>query len=318
MHTDKPVIGIGACLLGHNVRYNGDSKRQNKQIESLREHADLRAFCPEVAIGLGVPRQTIRLVGDMDDLRLTDSATQSADYSVQMADYAEHVVSSNPDLAGYILVKGSPSCGYQRVKRYNVKGNVQANDASGLFTAALKRLDPLLPLEEDGRLHDEGLRENFVTRVYAYQDWKELCKGGLTHHRIIHFWSRYKYLVLAHHAPSYKQIGRALANAKAESVEQIAAEFVTLLMGALEKPATRKNHSNVLQHICGYLKRDLGHADKRELDSLIAHYKSGIVPLVVPLTLLRHHFRKFRNDYIDQQVFMLPFPEQLGLRNGLQ
>ena len=318
MHTDKPIIGVGACLLGQAVRYNGDSKRQNKHIQSLREHMDLRAFCPEVAIGLGVPRQAIRLVGEIDNLRLTDSATQSADYSEPMVEYAEHVLSSNPDLAGYILVKASPTCGYQRVKRYNEKGNVQANDASGLFTAALKRLDPLLPLEEDGRLHDDGLRENFVTRVYTYQDWKELCKNGLSLHRMIQFWSRYKYLVLAHHAPSYKQIGRVLANAGAASLEQLASEFVTLLMEALERPATRKSHSNVLQHIRGYLKRDLGHADKREMDSLIAQYRSGIVPLVVPLTLLRHHFRNFRNEYIDQQVFMQPYPVQLGLRNSLQ
>jgi uncharacterized protein YbgA (DUF1722 family)/uncharacterized protein YbbK (DUF523 family) len=317
MKADKPEIGIGACLMGQPVRYNGDSKRSNPHINSLKDHLRLRTFCPELAIGLGVPRETVRLVGDLEALRLTDSATQTADYTAPMKDYAAQVVADTPGMAGYILVKGSPSCGYQRVKRYNEKGNAAGSDSSGIFAAALMKLDPLLPLEEDGRLNDDRLRENFITRVYAYHDWKLLCNAGLTRHRLTGFWARYKYLVMARHTASYKAIGRVLASAKGIPLQQIAEEFVALLMYALEQLPTRKSQTNVLQHIRGYLKRDLNGGDKRELDVLIDQYNGGVVPIVVPLTLLRHHFKNFSYPYIDQQVFMRPYPEQLGLRNNL-
>jgi uncharacterized protein YbgA (DUF1722 family)/uncharacterized protein YbbK (DUF523 family) len=317
MKTAKPKIGIGACLVGQPVRYNGDSKRQNKEIERLKEHITLKSFCPEMAIGLGVPRETVRLVGDLETTRLTDSATQTADYTAPIKAYAADVLANNHDLDGYILVKGSPSCGFARVKRYNEKGNVNGRDATGSFTAALKRLDPLLPLEEDGRLNDHGLRENFITRVYAYKDWKEFCKTGVTHHRLTAFWARYKYIVMAHHVPSYQEIGRLLANPKGKNPQMIADEFAFLLMHALTQMTTRRSHGNVLQHILGYLKKDLGNGDRSELSALIEQYRSGTIPLVVPLTLLKHHFKNFHHAYVDQQVFMQPYPGQLGLRNNI-
>jgi uncharacterized protein YbgA (DUF1722 family)/uncharacterized protein YbbK (DUF523 family) len=314
MQTARPEIGIGACLIGQPVRYNGDSKRTNPHIEHLREHVAFQSFCPEMAIGLGVPRETVRLVGELEDLRLTDSATQTADYTDAMIDYAAQVVEKNPGLAGYILVKGSPSCGYQRVKRYNEKGNAGPADATGLFTAALMRLDPLLPLEDDGRLHDSSLRENFVTRVYAYHDWKQMRATGITRRRLTDFWARYKYLVMARDIPAYQRIGRLLA-ARGEQAEPLAEEFISLLIQALTRLPTRKSHANVLQHIRGYLKNAIGGGDKREIDTLIDDYRVGDVPLVVPLTLLRHHFKNHTDDYISQQVFMQPYPDQLRLRN---
>ncbi len=317
MSQDKPEIGIGACLVGQPVRYTGDSKRTNAHIDMLKDHVELRSFCPEVAIGLGVPRATVRLVGDLGNIRLTDSATQTTDHTAPMVDYAAQVFHKNPDMAGYILVKGSPSCGYQRVVRYNEKGSAGPSDASGVFAAALMRLDPLLPLEEDGRLHDDGLRENFVTRVYAYHDWKTLRSDPLTHHRLIGFWARYKYLVMARSTQSYKEIGQLLANSAGASPEQMAEDFIVLVMQALAKLPTRKTHTNVLQHIRGYLKHHLDSGDKSELDALIGQYRNGVVPLVVPLMLLRHHFRNFPAPYIDQQVFMQPYPEQLRLRNSI-
>ncbi|MEH6550723.1 MAG: DUF523 and DUF1722 domain-containing protein [Pseudomonadales bacterium] len=315
MTSNKPVVGIGACLTGQKVRYNGDSKRKNQNIEALKGHIQLNAFCPEMGIGMGVPRATVRLVGEIGDLKIVDSNTQTIDYSAPMEAYAATVVENNPDMAGYILVKGSPSCGYERVKRYNDKGNVVTNDAMGLFAAELHRLDPLLPLEEDGRMHDHKLRENFVCRVYAYHEWKQLVAGGISHRRLITFWARYKYLVMAHHIASYKSIGQLLANAKAKPVDVIANEFIQLLMQALNNMATRKTRSNVLEHVRGYLKKQLSADDKQELSGLITQYRSGFIPLVVPLTLLRHHFKHHQNNYIDQQAFFLPYPDQLSLTN---
>ncbi|MEH6592091.1 MAG: DUF523 and DUF1722 domain-containing protein [Halioglobus sp.] len=315
MIFDKPIIGIGACLVGQKVRFNGQSKRQNSHIQAIAALSTLNAFCPEMAIGMGVPRETVRLVGALGETRLKDSATQSIDYTGPMQGYAEEVVSRNPDMAGYILVKESPSCGMDRVKRYNDKGNVVLNDSMGIFAAELNRIDPLLPLEEDGRLNDAGLRENFVARVYSYHDWKQFNKEQLTHVGLLKFWSRYKYLTLSHDVPAYKAIGRLLSNAKALPLHEAAEEFIRLLMGALTKLATRKTHTNVLQHIQGYLKNDIKASDKREIDTIIAQYRVGTVPLVVPITMLRHHFMHHAKSYIAQQVYMEPYPQQLSLRN---
>jgi len=317
METVRPKIGIGACLVGKQVRYNGESKRKNAHIEKFREHTEVVPFCPEVAIGMGVPRETVRLVGELGQERLMDSSTQSVDYTEAMSCYGAQVMSSNPDIAGYILVKGSPSCGFERVKRYNAKGNVVLNDASGIFTQALRGIDPLLPVEEDGRLNDAVLRENFATRVYTYHSWKRFLAQPLSHHGLIGFWSRYKYLLMSHDVQAYKKIGRLLSNAKAQPVGEMAEEFIALLMEGLGKVATRKSHTNVLQHIRGYLKRQLQDFEKREIDALIMEYKSGQIPLVVPLTMLRHHFRHHSSDYIAQQVYMQPYPEQLSLRNHI-
>ena len=190
MINDVPSVGVGACLVGSKVRYNGESKRKNRHIEKLGEHVKLQAFCPEVAIGMGVPRQTVRLVGDIGSVKLMDSATQTTDFTRPMLAYALDVLEKHPDMSGYILVKGSPSCGFGRVKRYNDKGNVVLNDSEGIFAAELRRLDPLLPVEEDGRLCDAGLRENFVNRVFAYHDWKVSSAESTDHHGLIQFWSR--------------------------------------------------------------------------------------------------------------------------------
>ena len=317
MEKNKPTIGIGACLVGHKVRFNGESKRKNAHIDNLKEHADMRTFCPEVGIGMGVPRETVRLVGDLGHERLMDSATQTIDYTEPMRAYAADIVSANPELAGYILVKGSPSCGFDRVKRYNAKGNAVLNDSVGIFTAELMKLDPLLPVEEDGRLNDAGLRENFVTRVFAYHDWKVFRTQPVSHHGLTQFWSRYKYLLMSQHVVTYKEIGRLLADAKARPDERTADMFIQLLMSGLVHVATRKSHTNVLQHIRGYLKRNLGASDKDEMDSLIMQYRSGHIPLIVPLTLLRHHFRRHDSQYINAQVYMQPYPEQLSLRNQI-
>jgi uncharacterized protein YbgA (DUF1722 family)/uncharacterized protein YbbK (DUF523 family) len=317
MDTNKPAVGIGACLIGHQVRYNGEAKRKNQHLQALGGHVDFRSFCPEMAIGMGVPREPIRLVGELESVRLTDSATQSEDYTAPMQAYARDVLGRNPDMAGYVLVKGSPSCGFERVKRYNEKGNVVLNDAVGLFTAELAKLDPLLPLEEDGRLNDPSLRENFVSRVFVYRDWKEFRAEPLSYHRLTDFWARYKYLLMSRDVGASKTIGHLLANHDYTPVEEVAEQFVTLLMEGLSRVATRKTHTNVLQHIRGYLKRDLGREDRQEMDGLISQYSSGQVPLVVPITLLKHHFKHHFSGYIERQAYMQLYPEPLSLRNHI-
>jgi uncharacterized protein YbgA (DUF1722 family)/uncharacterized protein YbbK (DUF523 family) len=311
----RPVMGIGSCLYGNPVRYNGETKRANQHVQSICDGFEMRAFCPEMGIGMGVPRKPIHLVGTEDAVRALDVDTHSRDYTEQLAAYADKVLELAPELCGYILVKGSPSCGFERVKRYTEQGHSVASDQQGVFAAALGQVDPLLPLEDDGRLNDPGLRESFVTRAYTYHEWKTLCASGLTVHKLIEFYSRYKYLVMAHHVPTYRELGRLVADAGNHPIETISATFIELLMSGLRHRATQRSHSNVLHHIAGYLKREIPSAERQRLAELIDQYRRGLVPLVVPVTMLKHHFANNPNAYIDQQLYMAPYPDELKLRN---
>lgn len=311
----KPVLGIGSCLAGNPVRYNGQTKAPNEYVRALGENFQLRAFCPEMGAGMGVPRRPIHLVGSEESVRALDVDSHSEDFTDKLAGYADTVLSLAPELCGYILVKGSPSCGYERVRRYTEAGNGVASDQQGIFAAALAKVDPLLPLEDDGRLNDAGLRESFVTRVYTYHDWKRLLEEGLTAQTLLGFYSRYKYLVMAHDVRSYKKLGPMLAQAGKADIDALSEEFIATLMGALRQPASRGSHSNVLYHLSGYLKRDVSAAERQRLKDLIDSYRAGHTPLVVPLTMIKHHFANSPNAYIDKQVFMTPYPEELQLRN---
>lgn len=311
----RPVLGIGACLAGRAVRYNGQTKAANQHVRDIGAHFELRPFCPEMGIGMGVPRAPIHLVGATGDVRALDVASHRHDYTERLAGYARQVLDTAPALCGYILVKGSPSCGYERVKRFADNGHIVAHDAQGVFAAALGRADPLLPLEDDGRLHDPGLRESFVTRAYTYHDWKQLCAGGLAAGGLVTFYSRYKYLVMAHDPPSYQALGRMVAEAGKQPIEDLAPAFIAALMSALANRATRRSHTNVLYHLSGYLKRSIADAERQRLRELIEQYRLGHLPLIVPVTLLRHHFANNPNAYIDSQVFMAPYPDTLKLRN---
>ena len=311
----RPLLGIGSCLAGNEVRYNGQTKAPNVHVRALCDTFNTRPFCPEMGVGLGVPRPPIHLVGSETEVRVVDVDTHGNDYTAPIQGYARTVLSLAPQLSGYILVKGSPSCGYERVKRFNDRGNVVAHDQRGIFAAALAKLDPLLPLEDDGRLNDPSLRESFVTRVCTYHEWKQMCAAGISARALVDFWSRYKYLAMAHHVPSYQALGRLVANAGKRDMDAIAPEFIELLMSALTKRATRRSHSNVLFHLAGYLKRQVDGAERQRLSELIEDYRQGLLPLVVPVTMLKHHFANHPNAYIDQQAFLEPYPNHLKLRN---
>ncbi len=311
----KPQLGIGACLMGNPVRYNAQTKAPNNHVRQLTALFEMRPFCPEMNAGLGVPRPPIHIVGDGDTIRVLDVDSHQHDYSEALAAGADKYLASAPDICGYILVKGSPSCGFDRVKRFNAAGNLVAKDAQGMYAARLAAVDPLLPLEDDERLNDPGLRESFITRALTYHDWKQLLAGGLSAGRLVDFYSRYKYLVMAHHVPTYESLGRMLADAGKRDPEALGGEFISALMQGLTHRANRRSHSNVLYHIAGYLKRQLGSEERQRLATLIDRYRLGQVPLVVPVTMLQHHFANHPNAYIDRQVFLEPFPEELGVRN---
>ncbi|MBI6853428.1 DUF523 and DUF1722 domain-containing protein [Pseudomonas lijiangensis] len=314
---DKPKLGISACLLGAEVRFNGGHKESRLCTQALSEYFDFVPACPEVAIGMGIPREPIRLVGDPVNPQAVGTVNRELNVTQALADYGLHMAGEMDDICGYIFMQKSPSCGLERVKVYRENGAPVDGGGRGIYAQTFCASQPDLPVEEDGRLNDAVLLENFVTRVFAYAAWQKLLKDGVTRRALSEFHSRYKYQLMASNPQQYKVLGNMLGSMGRSDPNEIAPRYFSQLMAALKKCATRSTHTNVLQHLSGYLKNHLDTEDKQEIQRLISQYHQGIVPLIVPLTLLKHHFRQHPDPYIALQVYMQPHPENLSLRNAI-
>jgi len=307
-------IGISSCLLGQEVRFDGGHKHNGYITESLGQFFEFVPYCPEVAIGLGIPRPPIRLVKGAHGPRARGVRDAELDVTDKLVAYAEKVVPKLHGLSGYILKKGSPSCGMERVKVYGPQGMSVAT-GPGLYARTLMAQLPELPFEEEGRLMDPVLRENFVERVFVYHRWQQLTAERLTAKGLVEFHTRHKFIVLAHDEKRYRELGRLVATAGRSGMAELGRSYIQLLMQALKKPATRTRHANVLQHLFGFFKQHLDAADKRELLAVIDNYRRGQVPLVVPITLIRHYLRRFPDAYVSEQYYLAPHPDELMLRN---
>lgn len=309
-------LAISACLLGQEVRFNAGHKQSALCSQVLARYFDFLPLCPEMAIGLGAPREAIRLVGDPAAPRAVGSVHRELEVSEALIGYAEGVAARLDGVSGLIVMQKSPSCGMERVKVYQDDGR-PAEKGQGLFTATLARLHPELPIEEDGRLTDPVLRDNFVARVYAYGEWQALLRAGLTRKAIIDFHARHKYLLMAHNPLQYRELGRLLAGIGNYAPGEFGPRYFAALMAALRKCATRGTHANVLQHLAGYLRRALPGEERQAIQQLIEQYRRGSLPLVVPLTMLKYHFRHHPDRYVALQAYLQPHPEELGLRNAI-
>lgn len=316
-NTTRIKVGISSCLLGQEVRYNGGHKHSTLCTQQLAKYFDFVPTCPELGAGLGVPRPAIRLVGDPDAPRAVHVDDAGIDVTQRLQDFADKRVPQLGDLCGYIFIKNSPSCGLFRVKVYQESGYPHQQGGRGLFAAALTKAMPLLPVEEDGRLQDPVLRENFITRVFAWHNWHELKQAGLSAKALTDFHARYKYTLMAHNPQEYSALGRLLADAGKHDPAVLGEQYFERLMQALQQLATRKTHTNVLMHLQGYLKKQLAPREKEHMGSVIEQYRKGILPLVVPVTLLRHHFHQHPDPYIERQAYLQPYPDDLRLRNQL-
>jgi uncharacterized protein YbgA (DUF1722 family)/uncharacterized protein YbbK (DUF523 family) len=313
----KPKLAISACLLGEEVRFNGGHKR-SQRCKELSDYFEFVPVCPEVAIGLGTPREAIRLVGDPSAPRAMNSRDQRNDYTDALAEFGERMAGALDDICGYILMQKSPSCGLERVKVYQANGLPAEGGGQGIYTKAFQAHWPNLPMEEEGRLNDPVLRENFITRVYAYAEWQTLQFQGVSRHALLQYHARYKYQLMAHNPEQYRELGRMLGQSLTEATLPAVADlYFSRLMSALKRCATRGTHTNVLQHLSGYLKRVLDADEREEMHDLIMQYQEGIVPLIVPLTLLKHHLRRHPDQYVANQAYLQPHPEPLSLRNAI-
>ena len=314
--TGPPIrIGISSCLLGEKVRYDGGHKRDPYLVETLGQYVEWFPVCPEVELGLGTPRQSLRLVRIEEAVRMIMAKT-GQDHTDDMHSFAARRVREleEENLCGYILKKDSPSCGMERVRVFDANG-APAESGRGLFAEALLKHFPNLPVEEEGRLCDPRLRENFIERVFAYYRLKALFAGRWKVGELVQFHTAHKLLLMAHSPHAYQSLGRLVAEAKSVPRAKLCQRYELDFMGALREMATTKRHTNVLQHIVGYFSKQLDSDSRQELEALLQDYRAGLVPLVVPLTLIRHYVRKHDATYLCGQMYLEPHPKELMLRN---
>lgn len=312
-------LGVSSCLLGEKVRFDGGHKHSRYLTASLGRYVRFYPLCPEVEIGLGTPRPTIRLEQDPEsDLpRLVEPRTGD-DLSDRMRDWAAKKMAEIDewDLHGYVLKKGSPSCGLFRVRVYADNG-MPNRDGRGLFAEVLTKRFPMLPVEEEGRLNDPPLRESFIERLFIHERWKKMLAENPTSGGLVEFHTCHKLTLMAHSPDHYRRCGRLVADGK-RPWEELRDEYAVTFNDGLRRLASRGRHTNVLQHVMGFVKNDLSPEGKAELIGLIEDYRLGLVPLVVPVTLLKHHLRRHdAPEWINKQVYLHPYPKELMLRNQI-
>ena len=316
MPTERPIrIGISSCLLGQKVRFDGGHKRDAFLVDTFGVFVEWVPVCPEVELGLGIPREALRLVRKGDEIRMVNTRS-GRDISTEMRQWTRLRVDAlaGENLCGYVLKKDSPSCGMERVKIYAEAGMAEKN-GRGYFAEALMGRFPRLPVEEEGRLSDPRLRDNFVERVFAYVRLRALFAARWTVGDLVRFHTAHKMALLAHSTEAYGELGRLVARAKSRDRADVETRYRELFMDALAKLATTRKHTNVLLHMAGHFKALLEADEKQELLGSIEDYRLGLVPLVVPLTLIKHHVRRHKVEYLTRQVYLDPHPKELMLRN---
>jgi len=310
---DQIQVGISACLLGEPVRYDGGHKHLPFCTETLNQYWELVPACPEMAIGLGSPRPTIRLQQN-ENGSLIARSEDGTDLTQPLTQFSQEKAEQMGAFSGYLLCAKSPSCGLERVRVYQGDSKAHSKTGTGLFASAIRQRWPLMPLEDSGRMNDSALRENFIARVYLYHQWQCLLHQGLNASGLLQFHTSNKYLLMAHSQSAYKVLGKLLSDLSGD-LEGKAECYITALMQAMQRPANRRNHANVLHHLQGYYKKHMNSEQRQELAQVIEDYNKGLLPLLAPLTLLRHYQQQYPSDYLQGQRYWQPHPYRMGLRN---
>lgn len=308
-------LGISACLLGRQVRYDGGHQRDPFLVDTLGRYVQWVPVCPEVECGLGVPREAMRLVGHPAAPRLVTIHT-GLDHTRRMLAWARRRVRQlqAEDLSGFVFKSRSPSSGLERVKVYDDRG-LPAGLGPGLFAREFLRHFPLLPAEDEDRLHDPLLRQNFIERVFTLRRYRDTIRSRRSRGALVDFHADHKMLLMAHSVDAMRQLGRLVAQADRLAPKDLFARYEELLLKTLALLPTPKKHANCLQHMMGHLKKLLSADEKQELLDVIMDYKAQLLPLVVPVTLLQHYARKYHLAYLRRQTYLSPHPLELKLRN---
>lgn len=314
-----PKIGISSCLLGNKVRFDGGHKNNRYITKTLVNHFGLVSFCPEAGSGMGTPRPPIRLVKQDGSVRVVGVDNSDNDFTDLLEDYGPKNAAMFEHLCGFILKKDSPSCGMERVKLYDADKpeSHPQRVGEGVFAKYIRSEFPLLPVEDEGRINDPVLRENFIERVFIYQRWRELQNNDMRPADLVEFHAAHKYIIMAHDQKDAVKLGQLVARCGVGHFPDTANEYIELLMQVLKKRVSRGRHGNVLYHLMGYLREHLDDLERHEIVRTIERYQQGLYPLIVPITLLRHYFKKYPHEYIDKQYYLYPHPDELMLRNLL-
>ncbi len=313
--TERIRLGVSKCLLGEPVRYDGQHKRDAFIVDTLGPLVDFVPVCPEVECGLGVPREAMRLIGTKENPRLV-TIRSGQDITPRMQDWIKPCLDqlAKENLCGFIFKARSPSSGMERVKIYNEKGGVVGYGA-GLFAAAFMARFPLLPVEEEGRLNDPLLRDNFVERIFTLRRYRDAVAGARTLKPLMTFHATHKYLLMAHQPTRVRAMGQLLANSAPRAIRETTAAYEDMLLDTLKTKTTTVRYVNVLQHMIGYLKQQLTADEKQEFAALLDDYRRDDVPLIAPIVMLRHYVRKYNEPYLATQTVLYPHPLELRLRN---
>jgi uncharacterized protein YbgA (DUF1722 family)/uncharacterized protein YbbK (DUF523 family) len=313
----KIRIGISRCLLGDRVRFDGGHKLDRFLTDVLGRWVEYIPVCPEVECGMPVPREPMHLEGDPESPRLVTVRTK-IDKTAQMIRWAKKrvVQLEKEELLGFIFKSGSPSSGMERIKVYDSNG-VPVKKGIGMFARAFMEHFPLLPVEEDGRLNNPALRENFIERIFALARWREALAGGKSRNGLVEFHTKQKLLIFSHSTRHYQEMGRLVARAQEFPLKELFERYERHLLEALKLVATTRKNANVLIHMTGYFKKHLSSDEKAELLGIIDLYRNGIVPLIVPITLVNHYIRKYDQHYLKQQCYLNPHPTELQLRTRM-
>jgi len=311
----KIRLGISTCLLGEKVRYDGGHKLDWFLIETLGQYVEYVPVCPEVECGLPIPRESMYLEGNPDSPRLVTSHTKQ-DITERMVQWAKKrvVQLEKEDLCGFIFKSNSPSSGMERVRVYNEKG-IPVKKGIGIFARIFMEHFPLLPVEDEGRLHDPKLRENFIERIFALKRWREVLRKKESRGNLVNFHTKHKLLILSHSPKHHQIMGKLVAQAKDLSLKGLYGQYQNLLTEAFRLKTSPRKNANVLQHIMGYFREELSFDEKKELLEIIDLYRKEYVPLIVPITLINHYVRKYDQPYLKEQFYLNPHPIELQLRN---
>jgi uncharacterized protein YbbK (DUF523 family)/uncharacterized protein YbgA (DUF1722 family) len=312
--TSKPILGISECLLGEEVRFNGGHKKSKYCTDVLSEYFDYQAICPEVLIGLPIPRKAIRMVDEGGRTKVIATDNPDKDYMQDLTDLATKIAPSLTNLSGYIFMQQSPSCGVGSAKVYNDKGH-PSTKGNGAFAETIMAALPLLPVTEEGRLNDAGIRENFIASVYAYAEWQQDISVNLSAQKLLNFHYKHKLKLFGHNEQAANELGLLLSDLKGKNLSEVANHYINVFMHAIKKPITRKRHANILVKLQRFLKNHMSVPEKNELNALLGHYRTGVVPLVVPMTLLRFLMRKY--EQLDALSMSHLYPMELGLENRI-
>ena len=311
-------IGISACLLGQKVRFDGGHKKDEFLTSHFGRFVEWVPVCPEFEIGLGIPRESLRLVDQGKGVHLI-APRSGADHTQTMRHWTgeQAGIIAGQRLCGFVFKRSSPSCGLERVKVYRGTGLLHRN-GRGLFADGLCERFPNLPVEEEGRLNDPRLRENFVSQVFSFKRWMDLHDEGLTRRRVMEFHARHKFLLMAHHQERMRLLGNRLGRSdRLTPAKELGEKYFDGFCDVMRHTPTRRNHTNVLQHLAGYFSDQLESDDRAELGDVIDRYRRELLPLIVPVTLIRHYVRKFNVEYLSDQVYLDPHPDELNLLNHL-